>query len=347
MVERCRADGMDFDWNTLDALRASYLDGSAGAGDYWNSDALLQGYDATFARRIAWKWHWVMEDLARRGWTPPGGTVLDYGCGTGVAAREVLAAYPGAGFSRVALHDRSPRALKFAAETVRREFPGIPVEPRLPEKTGLLLVSHVLTELDEAGVAALVKIAREAEAVIFVEPGTQVASRKLIAIREELNGPMQPVAPCLHSNRCGLLAPENERHWCHFFAPPPNLVYTDSDWVHFGKIMGIDLRSLPASFLVMDRRPVAPVAPVPDGRVRVLGKPRMYKGYALLQGCDASGVYEKRLMKRVDPPFFRALDKNRTGTVQRWETKGGDITAVEDFGGRASRDFPSDGLPEE
>lgn len=318
---------MEIDWETLDDLRASYLDGSAGTGDYWKSDALLRGYDATFARRIAWKWQWVLADLERRGWTPPQGTMVDYGCGTGVAAREVLARYPDSGLTRVALYDRSPRALKFATETVRREFPAVTVETRIPEETGLLLVSHVLPELDGEGTAALLKTVQEAQAVIFVEPGTREVSRRLIDLREKLNGAMKPVAPCFHANKCGLLTPENERHWCHFFVSPPNVVYTDSDWVHFGRIMGIDLRSLPLSFLVMDRREPAPV---PPGSVRVLGRQRLYKGYVLLQGCDASGVEEKRLMKRTDPAIFKAVQKHRSSTVQRWETEGNEITRIEE-----------------
>ena len=112
---------MDFDWTMLDELRASYLNGTAGTVDYWKSEALLRGYDQTFARRIAWKWQWVLRELDRRGWTPPAGGLLDYGCGTGVAAREVLARYGAESFSSVALHDRSPRALKYAVDAVRRD----------------------------------------------------------------------------------------------------------------------------------------------------------------------------------------------------------------------------------
>jgi len=317
---------MDFDWSLLDALRASYLDGTAGTTDYWKSEALLRAYDATFARRIAWKWHWVLKELDRLGWPPPEGTLLDYGCGTGVAAREVMAHYRGSGLNSVALHDRSPQALKFAVEAVRREFPDMTVSPRLPDSAGLMLVSHVLPELDEAGIAALLAEAEKAQAVIFVEPGTRDTSRRLIALREKLIAQMHPVAPCVHAARCGLLTEENERHWCHFFAPPPNEVFTDGGWFRFSRALGIDLRSLPLSFLVMDRR--AP-APLPQGSVRVLGHPRIYKAHVLLHGCDASGVAEKRLTKRTDAAFFKATGKHRTPTLQRWETEGGEIKRVE------------------
>ena len=316
---------MDFDWNTLDELRTSYLTGTAGETDYWKTEALLRGYDATFARRIAWKWQWVFGELDRRGWTPPAGTILDYGCGTGVAVREFMAKYPG--FTSVALHDKSPRALKFATETLRRDFPDITVSPRLPDTCDVLLVSHVLTELDEAGMAELLAAAEKAQTVIIVEPGTHEASRRVIALREKLREVMQPVAPCVHSGNCGLLNSTNERHWCHFFVPPPNIVFTDGGWVKFGKIMGIDLRSLPLSFLVLDRRSPAPL---PAGSVRVLGKPRIYKAHVLLFGCDAAGVEEKRLTKRTDAAFVKATGKERTLTLQRWETKDGEITRVVD-----------------
>ena len=313
---------MEIDWQILDELRATYLDGSAGAADYWKNDALLRGYDATFARRIAWKWHWVFAELDRRGWSPPEGTVVDYGCGTGVAVREVLGKYPGC-TTQVALHDRSARALTFAVETVRGEFPGVTVTPRLPEECGLLLVSHVLPELDDAALAELLAAAEKAQAVIFVEPGTHDVSRRLCAVREKLLAAFHPVAPCVHRAACGMLVARNAPHWCHFFASPPNEVFTDAGWARFSRELGIDLRALPVSYLVMDRR--AP-APLPPQSVRLIGRPREYKGHALLLGCDAAGVTDKRLTKRTDPVFFKALHKQRVLSLQQWETKGDEIT---------------------
>jgi hypothetical protein len=316
---------MFIDWQTLEELRASYLDGSAGAADYWKTDSLLRGYDLTFARRIAWKWQWVLNELDLHGWSPPAGTVCDFGCGTGVAVREVLGKYEGF-TAQVALHDRSARALMFATETVRREFPDVQVSPRLPDECGLLLVSHVLPELDEAGLTTLLALAEKAQAVIFVEPGTQETGRRLSAVRERLLGKFHPVAPCVHSAACGMLAAGNERHWCHFFAQPPAEVFQDAGWALFSRELGIDLRALPVSFLVMDRRAPLPSA---EGSVRMIGHARMYKGHALVLGCDASGVTEKRLQKRTNPKFLKAIEKRRAPSLQRWETAGSEITRVE------------------
>jgi hypothetical protein len=78
--------------------------------------------------------------------------------------------------------------------------------------------------------------------------------------------------------------------------------------------MGIDLRSVPFSYLVLDRRPdPAPVASVPEEMpvVRLLGEPRMYKGYAKLFQCSSHGVDELVLQKRTDPPLFKRLERGR------------------------------------
>ncbi len=321
---------MEYDWSSLDELRRTYLEGTAGQGDYWATDSLLSGYDVTFARRIAWKWHHVFRDLAGVGWTPPPGALYDWGCGTGVAGREVLRAFPDAGFTEIAFHDRSRRAVQFASQAARSEFPGLTVGTAEPTGPFTLLLSHVLTELNEKSLAALLEVASRAAAVLWVEPGTSAAGSRLVQVRESLRETFHPVAPCLHRNRCGLLAEGHENDWCHFFATPPPEVYTDRDWVQFGRIMGIDLRSLPLSYLVLDRR-VPAVAP--PGAVRVIGKRRLYKGHALLDACDATGVHERRFTKRTDPLFFRAMNKGKTSTLQQWELEGNEITSLRNLPG--------------
>ena len=90
----------------------------------------------------------------------------------------------------------------------------------------------------------------------------------------------------------------------------------DGHWARFAKIAGVDLRSLPLSFLVLDKRLQSPT-----DAVRVIGRPRVYKAHALLLGCDASGVRDYRQMKREAPEEFRRLKKGKiptyfTGTGQ-------------------------------
>ncbi len=296
------------DWKALQRLRAAFLDGSAGTRDYWQSGSDLDSYDQTFGQRIRWKWDYVLRELQQRGWSPPRGEVLDWGCGTGIACRALLAHFGVEQVTRVQLCDRSDMAMQYAARRLREGFPDINLwlESAGAGNASTLLVSHVLNELSDRQTEELRALASTAIAVIWVEPGTHEISRRLIGIRERLRGQFHVVAPCPHQDACGLLTPENHRHWCHHFVPSPPGVFTDGDWARFGRLAGVDLRSLPVSFLVLDRRPAPPL---PAGVTRVIGRPRVYKAHALVLRCDATGVRDCRLTKRESPEEFRRLKK--------------------------------------
>jgi SAM-dependent methyltransferase len=316
------------DWKALERMRAAFLAGTAGTTDYWQSEADLAAYDATFAQRIGWKWDYVLAELKRRGWAPPAGELLDWGCGSGIAGRAFLDYFGADSVTGLRLWDRSPLAMSFAAQRAREKFPGLNVVAGLksqPPRDSVLLISHVLTELTPEQVEALADLAAEAASVIWVEPGTYEASLTLIAIRERLRERLNVIAPCTHAGRCGILAPGNERHWCHHFAAPPPEVFTDGDWSRFANLLGIDLRDLPLSFLVLDARP-APV--LPPGAARVIGHPRIYKGHALLLGCEAAGVRERKLTKRKFPDEFRALKKGEAEVLRNWECAGDEIVEI-------------------
>ena len=303
------------DWAALERLRAGFIAGSAGATDYWRRESDLASYDLTFAQRIGWKWDFVFRELQQRGWQPPAGMILDWGCGSGIAGRAFLQYFPG---HAVQLWDRSPFAMRFAAQRLG----GNVTTGQQPCPT--LLLSHVLTELSNAQVPALLELCRAATTILWVEPGTFTASRRLIAMREQLRDSHQLVAPCVHQQACGMLTEANARHWCHFFAPSPPEVFTDGNWARFAKVAGVDLRSLPVSYLVLDRRPHAEL---PAGAVRVIGPARFRKGHLLVTGCDAAGVRECRLTKRVLPEQFTQFRKGEAGTLQLWHRAGDELVA--------------------
>ncbi|HVM63136.1 MAG TPA: small ribosomal subunit Rsm22 family protein [Verrucomicrobiae bacterium] len=297
------------DWKALQRLRAAFLDGSAGGQDYWRDERDLTSYDLTFAQRIAWKWDYVLNELKGRGWQPPHDVVADWGCGTGIATRAFLAHFGTKSVPKFVLWDRSPLAMQFAARKTRGEFPDVSLwldRPPVAE-FGTLLVSHVLTELSDDHVEELLATAIRATSVIWIEPGTYEVSRRLIAARERLRATFQTISPCPHQAACGMLSAENARHWCHHFASSPPEVFTDGGWARFAKLAGVDLRSLPLSFLVLDKRP-----PPACDEVRVIGRPRIYKAHALALGCDANGVREYRLTKRDQPKEFHRLKKGDT-----------------------------------
>src|SRR3954470_4086812 len=100
------------DWEILDRLRETFLSRDKTAGPYWHTITDLECYDFTYGERIGWKWDAVLRELKARGWKPtPGATVLDWGCGSGIAGRRVIQAFGPDHFSRLLLHDHSALAM--------------------------------------------------------------------------------------------------------------------------------------------------------------------------------------------------------------------------------------------
>ena len=304
----------------LAALRARFLDVSNAGGGYWRSEEELALYDASFGERIGWKWDAVIAELRARGWRPRAKHLADWGCGSGVAGRRVLGAWDG--FESLAVADVSPLAMRFAGTKARDVFPRVRVRAvapsdELPPGT-LLLVSHVLNELNDTARSRLMSLVRQAAEVIWVEAGTHADSRRLIAVREELRGEFSVVAPCTHAAQCGMLAAENARHWCHHFAQAPPETSRDARWAQFGRELGIDTRSLPCSFLVLQRDG----RDTPAGCSRIIGRPREEKGRMEVLSCGESGVEELLLQKRDVPALFKELRKGRASALHRWTRDG-------------------------
>jgi hypothetical protein len=322
----------DLDWPALDRLRGGFLSGAAASGPYWASQSDLASYDFTYGERIGWKWDQVIRELKLRDWRPHARAVFDWGCGSGIAARRVIAAFGPENFESLTVWDHSPHACDFAAEAAQATFPALSIGQATPgflagdSPIGLLLISHVLNELPPASLSSLRSLAARAEEIMWVEPGTHTVSRQLGALREEFRQHFRVVAPCTHQNACPILAPGNERHWCHHFAPPPGEIFADSQWVKFGQRAGIDLRSLPYAFLTLDRRPADPAA---SGLSRVIGRPEHFKPYARVLNCDATGLAELELPKRADKALFKQLERSKAPLVYRWQRTDTNITGGE------------------
>src|SRR5450432_3198494 len=211
-------------WEALDRLRGNFLSGSVADGPYWQTPADLESYHATFGERIGWKWDAVLRVLRQQGWTPSGTggsppDVLDWGCGSGVASRRVIDCFGVDHFARLRVHDYSPLAVDFAVRHGGRAYPGFPVEAASrdfisgDEPIGLLVVSHVMNELDALSRAELARLCARALQILWVEPGSHEVSRALGAWRERLRQTgLELIAPCPHQAPCGMLAAGNERH---------------------------------------------------------------------------------------------------------------------------------------
>lgn len=320
----------DVDWAALARLRAAYLESAPGTRlpDYWRTRAELDSYDRVLGERIGWKWDAVLAELDERGWRPAGDrhVLFDFGAGTGVAARRVVSWLGADRVARVIAWERSPLARAFARERLAAEHPALlvetPEDDRIPVGA-ILLVSHVITELDERALTHLVSRAKHARALLWVEPGEHAASRRLIEIRETLRRALVPVAPCEHGEACGLAAPERARDWCHHFAPPPPEASRSRHWAEVSRRLGVDLRSLPTSFIVAAAREAHEGAPdlaagattearavaarphVPSARV--IGRARVEKGRARYLACRAEGARDEQVLRRVAPELWAEL----------------------------------------
>lgn len=320
------------DWAALDRLRAGFLDPKSIQGPYWRTWNDLAAYDLTYAERIGWKWDAVLRELTLRRWTPTATgepiRILDWGCGSGVAGRRVLAWLSGQGrHARLAVWDHSPLARDFAVKAARQTFPGTHVDEAPPEDitADLLVVSHVLNELDENAREKLRSALARVQAVIWIEPGTREVARELQTWRDQLVSEFFVWAPCTHAHPCPLRAIGRERDWCHHFAAPPSAVFADRNWVKFGQRAGIDLRGLPYSYLVLDRA----TRPETEGLSRVLGRPEHFKPYARVLNCDAQGAAELTIAKRSLPELYKQLDRTKGPLLYRWTHDGHHVASGE------------------
>ena len=312
------------DWNRLRALREGFLKNNA--KNYWHSHRDLELYDSIYAARIGWKWNAVLEDLSKIGWLSSAEQILDWGCGTGIASRTVA---PWSGISQVACFDQSPLATAFAQKKLQEELQcTISIFSEKNKVPSLLLISHVVSELNDKELLELACYATSAEEIIWVEPGSHELSRKLGSMRKIfLEAGYHLIAPCTHEHACPMFQEKQEQDWCHFFAQPPTAIFQSAFWHEASRELGIDLRSLPYSYLAFSKK--RKTSSQSKGE-RLIGNPRALKGHGKLFCCSTAGLCERLLQKRDNPSLFKKLIKNQERGVYRWSlNNSGHITDSE------------------
>ncbi|MFM8315076.1 MAG: small ribosomal subunit Rsm22 family protein [Deltaproteobacteria bacterium] len=304
-----------FQWSELIRLRSRFLsEDIEGGSDYWTSFEVLEAYHHTFAQRIGWKWDAVMREISNKGAmsTLSKINLLDYGCGTGIAAEKIIGILGQDRVEKIFLWDRSTVALKYSCERLTQLYPNLKIVScsRLEDATeaNVVVLSHILNEIEKSELETLKHAISKSEWVVWVEPGTRETSQRLIQIRKLMLPEFQVLAPCPHQLECGMMNSENMKHWCHFFAAPPGQVFTSSFWAEFGKKMKIDLRSLPTSFLCLNKRSLDESKNRESSRV--IGRPRFYKGFGKFLVCDERGVSEVKLLERTNREVFKEGKKD-------------------------------------
>src|ERR1700739_230951 len=118
-------------WQKLRELRQFFLSAKPNRSSYWDSVQTVELYDQTLAVRIGWRWDAVISQLRSIHWQPPEKLCLDWGCGSGIASRKILEAFPNLECAYLA--DLSPHAERYAGKTIRAQFPSVAVRNRIPQ----------------------------------------------------------------------------------------------------------------------------------------------------------------------------------------------------------------------
>ncbi len=313
-------------WQRLERLRSVFLSregtqSKGGLDAYWQSAEDLAAYDVSFGRRIAKKWEFALASVP----SLPHLTWVDWGCGSGVASELLYSKQPES-VEGIEFYDHSHAAREFARnklEKISAEM-GVDLPLENVERASFagkgVLMSHVINELSASQRTVLHDDLKGAKAILWVESGSKSTSRLLSEMRDQMlmiasrdEDPWTVLFPCPDCAKCGMLAdPDNAAHWCHFFASGDSAWHQSPVWSEFSTRMKIDLRSLPLSAFAMVRTSVCKELAMEGlgDDARIIGKPRMYKGYSKILSCSkAYGVREVNLDKRSDKNLFKTLGK--------------------------------------
>lgn len=103
-------------WKKIKELRSKFLQSEIQPSPYWDSFETLESYDKTLAQRILWKWQFVFRQLKQLNWNSQAATLIDWGCGTGIAARGFLNTFSLPNLTTVITYDYSPEAVRFSVK---------------------------------------------------------------------------------------------------------------------------------------------------------------------------------------------------------------------------------------
>lgn len=165
-----------------------------------------------------------------------------------------------------------------------------------PERHDLVVLGHVLNELDPADRAAVVARAweRTAGLLLIVEPGTSAAFPVVRAARDQLLAAgAHTLAPCAHDRPCPLAD-----DWCHF---PQRL--RRPEFQRRARGAPSIWEDSKFSYAAMAR--FAPGRPVWG---RVIREPASNKAYAEVRISAAEGVLDHRALKRHREAFRAARE---------------------------------------
>lgn len=237
-------------------------------------------------------------------WQPR--SLLDLGSGPGTALWAALAQWPA--LQHVAAWEREATLIALGRELARAASHPALAAARWrqqdlreaawgpPERYDLVVLGHVLNELDQTDRRAIVARAweRTAGLLLIVEPGTSAAFPVVRAARDQLLAEgARTLAPCAHDQPCPLAD-----DWCHF---PQRL--RRPEFQRRARGAPSIWEDSKFSYAAMAR--FAPDQPIWG---RVIREPASNKAYAVATISAAEGVRDYRALKRHREAFRAARE---------------------------------------
>lgn len=236
-------------------------------------------------------------------------SLLDIGSGPGTALWA--AAEQWSGLTKMVAWEREP-AFMTLGQRLAKNSPNLVVKqaqwqqvtlrantlPRDNASYDLVVIGHVLNELDEALRKAVITYAWEhcSGVLLLVEPGTSAGFPIVKAAREQLLSlGAQTIAPCTHDQPCPLT-----NDWCHF----PQRINRPA-FQRRAKAGSAGWEDSKLSYAAMAKFPVN--APVWG---RLIHQPNVTKGFAELTVSAPEGIVKLKALKRNRESFQQFKDYN-------------------------------------
>lgn len=221
-------------------------------------------------------------------------SVLDLGAGPGTAALAAALHWPGCQKFHLIEGDAFMNEI---SQSLLKDLPEIQHQTFLFQKGDLLtggvdsvydlvLLSYVLNEFpaDEQRLVLQKSWAAAKEALVIIVPGTPVAYRQLMVLRDQLIEEGAFIAaPCPHHEKC----PLKEQDWCHF-----STRLSRSSFHREIKNVSLPYEDEKYSYLVALRKPL------PRTSARVIRRPLSRSGHVILDLCTSDGLKRQTVSKR-------------------------------------------------
>lgn len=248
--------------------------GQANAKNYWSDPGLRAAYLIYFSTLNHIRAQYVVQEATRLGFLNGTKGLLDVGCGSAVALLTFAEKFKsqfhfGAWDLRSeALEEAEFWGRGYSTPVMVFEF----VNQQDLTRFDTFLFSYSLNEI-----GSLPPAAKQASKLIFIEPSTQLASRNLMSLRNDLISQGWSIkAPCTHQKPCPLLT-HSVKDWCHH-----RIDFDQPSWFErLEENLPIKNKNLTLSYLLADRFPEIQKSEM----VRVIGDLMVEKGKSKILVC--------------------------------------------------------------